>query len=386
MTYELSIVIPTKNRQHTAVETARHAAAAGTASEVQVIVQDCSADARLGAMLAEAGLGERVVYAHTTEALSMPQNWNRGLERADGEYVILIGDDDSVSPDILSTVRWARAIDLDAVKGRDAGCYWYPEVDDPMLAGTLVLPRFTGQAAIVEAGPLLREYATTGDLYHRLPMIYHSLVRRRVLDRVHQKSGRYVDGVSPDVYSAFAIACELDRYGVIDYPVSLVGASALSNTNRLREGVHHRHFDEFPQYEFTWLAPDSFEMVAANLDNMVRAFENVGRPDLVRSVDYRRVYARTIVAEPRRSFAHLRKFLRVCRRLRVNRAVAVAGLLAAIAVKVALNAARRVAGVVRGVPQRSDRERFSGVGSLSAALQQQTQWLAEHGVKPVEGP
>jgi glycosyltransferase involved in cell wall biosynthesis len=382
--YQLSVVIPTRNRPGTAAETVRLAAAAGSVSEVEVIVQDCSDDAVLGTVLADAGLIPRVKYLHTSETLSMPENWNRGIARAHGEYVTVIGDDDSVSLDILAVVRWAQAHDLDAVRGADRAQFWYPDIGDEALAGTMVMPRFTGQTTILDAAPRLLEATSTGDHYHLLPTIYHNIVRRSVLERIYQKSGGYVRGSSPDIYSAFAIACEIDRYGVVDYPVVLVGASAPSNTNRGRLGTHQTHFHQFPNYEFTWIAPDSLELVASNFDNMVRAFESLGRQDLIGVVDYRRVYARTIVAEPRRATKHLRKFLRVCRRLGVNRPVAVAGLMAAIVVKVLLNAGRRLL-EVRSRKMPDHREVLREIASLPAAIARQSQWLAEHGVKPPGG-
>lgn len=380
MMVELSIVIPTKNRAQTAIDTIRHSAAAGSSLEVEVIVQDCSSDTRLRDMLTAAGLSQRVEYRHTTESLSMPENWNRALARAQGEYVVLIGDDDSVSPDILSLVRWARRNQLDAVKGRDYGCYWYPDVGEASLAGTLELPRFSGDTTVVEAAPLLREYASTGDHYHHLPMIYHNLVRRSVLEQVRERSGSYVEGTSPDVYSAYAIMCEIGRFGLVDYPLTLVGASAPSNSNRWRMGVLHQHFREFADYRFTWLAPDSFALVASNMDNMVRAFENMGRTDLIAMIDYRRVYARTIVAEPTRAFAHVSKFLTVCRRLDANRLMAFLWLMGAVVAKAVLNVVRSVRSF--GRKGENNRERFTEVHTLGDALAVQSQWLAEHGVKP----
>lgn len=381
--HELSIVIPTKNRQDTAIEAVRLASRIGTPSEVEVVVQDCSTDAHLADMLAAAQLWDRVSYQHTDENLSMTGNWNRALARTQGEYVIVIGDDDSVSPDLLGIVRWAREHDLDAVKGAQYACYWYPNFADAALAGTLFLPHYSGKATVFhDSESELREHVTTGDAYASLPMIYHNIVRRSVLERVRATSGTFVGGISPDIYSAFAIACVIGRYAVVDYPLSLLGASVLSNSNRVRTGLIHRHYREFPDYRFTWMAPESFELVATNMDNMVRALENMGREDLLRQVDYRRVFARTIVGEPRRAWMHFRKFLQVSRRMRGSSLAAGVGLIAAIAVKVGLKTVRQIRDVL-GLQKRSNGETVRHVDSLGAALEHQTRWLAEHEVQLV---
>jgi len=46
----------------------------------------------------------RVKYSRTNAFLSVTDNWNRCLEQAVGDYIIMLGDDDALMPDYLSTV------------------------------------------------------------------------------------------------------------------------------------------------------------------------------------------------------------------------------------------------------------------------------------------
>ena len=379
--YELSIVIPTKNRQATAVTAARFAAAVGAANEVELIVHDCSDAPSLRNMLAENGLADRVVYVHAEESLSMTENWNRALGLASGEYVIVIGDDDAISFDILSVVRCARAKGLPAVASTRAGCYWYSDCHDPKRASTLWLPRFSGAVAIPnDMRALLFEYASTGDLYYRLPMIYHCVISHAVLELLRERTGVYVAGISPDVYSAFAIACQIDRFAHIDYPLSLIGASALSNTNRSTAGLLDLHVREFHQHEFTWIAPDSFCLSATHTDNMAKAFISLGRDDLIAQIDIARVYARTIVQEPFHFFRHLRKYQSVCVRRRANVFYGSLKLFTYICAKLVLLSVRPFAELLRKSGKRASRP-ISGVTSITRAVEIQEEWLKMLGVR-----
>lgn len=381
--YELTVIIPTKNRQDTAVTAAQLAAAVGPPDVVEVIVHDCSDDSSLRDRLAGHGLRERVRYVHADEPLSMTENWNRALALANGEYVIVIGDDDAISSQILSVVRWARARGLPAVTGTRSGCYWYPDFSDPTRAGKLRLPRFSGATTIRrDMRALLLECIGTGDLYHRLPMIYHCVINRAVLAQLRQQTGVYVAGVAPDVYSAFAIACLIDRFGDVDYPLSLCGASGSSNTSRLSGGQSHLHlhFREFRRHEFTWIAPDSFALAASLADNMARAFMNLGRDDLLARIDTTHVYARTIVLEPFRCFAHVRKYYLVCRRRREKVAYGMLKLLIYIVAKLALLVTQPLARLLRRW-RHAEPDRIRDVTSLARAVEIQDQWLATLGVR-----
>ena len=111
----ISIIIPTKNRLETAAECISLAVNVGTASDVEVLVQDCSDDDSLKLFLEKQSSWEQVNYERTSP-VSMTENWNRAVSRASGEYIVFIGDDDAVYPTVIEVANWAKRNNIKAIK------------------------------------------------------------------------------------------------------------------------------------------------------------------------------------------------------------------------------------------------------------------------------
>lgn len=372
----LTIVVPTKDRRHTAVVTIEEVIRIAGAEETQVVIQDCSAEPLLLEDLKARGIDTKVEYHYEPGPVPMTKNWNRAMEHVRGEYVIFIGDDDAVWPDIVAVCRWAKENGFDAVKSKQESCYWHPDYPSEELAASMRLAPWTGSVTIRETAPMLPRLMLTGDYYYELPAIYYGLIRTEVLRRLKERSGKYFGGMAPDIYSAFALACMTDRFAEIDYPLVLVGASGRANSGRIEAGKVQLHFDEFGgDYRFSWLAPETWHFTGSNPDNAVLAVEAAGRPDLVQYIDVARIYARTIVVEPRRARAHIRKYIRVLRERKRSVAVGLLRLFFFIAGKVTLT-------IVRRAPERKVGHYISHVTSLPDAIALQRDWLRGHGITP----
>ena len=374
----LTLLIPTKNRPHTAVMSVAEAAKVGSVDALEIVVHDCSDGPELRDRLAEAGLLDRVVYRYAGRPLSMTENWNLAMECATGEWVTFIGDDDTIVPGILEAARWGSRHELEVVKAQRYSAYGHPDHPRPELAATLHVEPFTGRVSVVNPATLIPDAARTGDRYMDLPMVYHNLVRRSLMERLRAKTGHYFDGLAPDIYSAFAIAALIDRMGVIDYPLTIFGTSARSNSGRVNLGLTHLHMAEYGQHEYSWMTPDSYILLASIPDSVVRALTDVGRTDFLEHIDVPRVFARTIRAEPRRAREHLRKYASVLRRQHRSVARGMAMIGAALVAKVLLDAFRKL----RGAPSDSSGTWYRGVQTLGAAIELQLQWARERGIVP----
>ncbi len=373
----LTLIVPTKNRQHTAIQTVAEAARLAPASELEIVVHDCSDEPLLRDRLIELSLLDRVVYRYVDRPVSMTENWNLAMSYATGEWVTIIGDDDALAPGAVLVAKWATPGPFQAVKSGRYSYYGHPDMPDRDYAARLRVPPFTGAVHEKKIEPLIVENARTGDTYADLPMVYHNLVRRSVLERVRAKAGHYFDGLAPDVYSAFAIGALIDRFVIVDYPLTIVGASARSNTNRVAVGEGHLHAAEYTDFRFSWMMPESWILPASIPDNVVRALTDVGRTDLLEHIDVARVFARTIHAEPRRAREHLRKYIRVRRAQQRGVATGVALVGIGVMVKVFLQFARKL----RRTPP-PEGVWFENVQSLGAAIATQNQWLTDHGIAP----
>lgn len=373
----LTLIVPTKNRQHTAIQTIAEAAKLAPAGELEIVVHDCSDAPLLRDRLAADSLLDRVVYRYVDRPVSMTENWNLAMAYATGEWVTIIGDDDALAPGVLEVARWATPRGYEAVKSGHYSFYGHPDLPDRSVAARLRVAPFTGAVSELHAGPLIERAARTGDAYADLPMVYQNLVRRSLFERIHAMAGHYFDGLAPDIYSAFAIGALIDRFAVVDYPLTILGASASSNTNRVQVGKGHLHAAEYTDFRYSWLTPESWILPASIPDNVVRALTDVGRTDLLAYLDVPRIYARTIHAEPRRAGEHLRKYIRVRRTQQRSVASGVALVGIGIVAKAFLHAARKLRG--HAAPEGVW---FDGVQTLGDAIATQSRWLRAHGIVP----
>lgn len=247
----LSIILPSCNRQAYLVPVLR------TLLEVtaaELVVSDNSDAALTPQDLQSLGAGDRLVYQHCAERLSVVQNFERGLHMARGEYLLFLGDDDCVGPGIENLVRWARDQGIDALisyGNRFIANYFWPGVKskyfDDGYAGKLFINRFRSQLHTLD-GPRQSWLASRnpGGGLGRMPRAYHGVVSRALVDRVLQRHGRLFGGVSPDVYSATLIAHEVKHFVAVDYPFVIPGGSAPSTAG---EGAARADVDKLDARE-----------------------------------------------------------------------------------------------------------------------------------------
>ncbi|HCC30040.1 MAG TPA: hypothetical protein DEQ03_08305, partial [Marinilabiliales bacterium] len=79
----------------------------------------------------------RIRWFLNPEPLTMTQNWEMAIGRATGEYLIIIGDDDSIRPEVLQFAEWAKKHNLDNVLGNGNVQYYWPSYPAIKNAGTV---------------------------------------------------------------------------------------------------------------------------------------------------------------------------------------------------------------------------------------------------------
>ena len=230
----LSLIIPTRNRPAYLLDSVDLALKECPNAEIVVSVNSTT-DALRSSLSLHTNSG-RVLYRHSSEHLSVVDNFERGLEMSTGRYVMFIGDDDGVGPHLEQVVLWAIDRDVEAVVSYCntlVTIYFWPGVRSKYFgdayAETLFLHPFTGQASAIDPLAALRDVSGQfGGGLGRMPRAYHGLVSRKLLKRVKNKYGSVFGGVSPDIYSAALISSVCRRACVVDYPFVIPGASSVS--------------------------------------------------------------------------------------------------------------------------------------------------------------
>ncbi|WP_409480066.1 glycosyltransferase family 2 protein [Pseudobdellovibrio sp. HCB154] len=236
----LSIVIPTRNRQHYAYLFIK--SLLGTKESFELIVNDNSDTKELEEKLTPYKSDSRLNYSYSSEVLSVVENFNSGLSKTTGEYVVFVGDDDFISFRIFDFVRDLKSKEIDTVVfGRKNSVlhYFWPGVKAAQwgdVGGHIYFSDFHGKLQFLDKKSISDfaiEHLGTGP--REMPRAYLGIISRNVINKVTEKYGFVFGGVSPDVYSSHLI-CDVARNVLrYDFPMIIPGAAAASTSAQRAE-------------------------------------------------------------------------------------------------------------------------------------------------------
>jgi hypothetical protein len=220
---------------------------------LEVLVQDSSSDDATEQSLREIS-DSRLRYFRVSPTLTMTENFETSIGRANGEFIVMIGDDDGLSPWIWDCIVLARAAGADSLVSMKTSLnYYWPDFTSKYqgntVASRLLVEGFpySGAAREVNLERAREEFLhAAGQGCLVLPRVYHGLVHRSLLDAVRSRFGRLFFGVSPDVSFAYAAACVSRKHLCVDYPVSISGNGADSNAGRSARREHKGELESDP--------------------------------------------------------------------------------------------------------------------------------------------
>lgn len=307
----LSIVIPTKNRYETLLPTLDALLDNIAGTRYEIVVQDNSDDPAPAQAYLEGRQDARIQYAHRAGFISIVENTEEALSRARGEYITFIGDDDLIAPQILDFVQDFQQRGVDAVIYPSA-YYWWPTVRFVAPTrfhqpGAFWYPTATSAAEtrVDTVAELARVTAQGAVALFDLPRVYHGIVRRSVLDAIKARSGRYVNGASPDMALAIATALEVVSHVKVDTPLTIYGASKNSGGGFTAARTHfgkiadQPHLPQSTKDFWSDRLPPIWSEHTIYPQTAIEVMRVMGRPD---TLDYGAFYASMLVNEP-----HLRR-------------------------------------------------------------------------------
>lgn len=308
----LSIVIPTKNRYETLFATLDALLTNIKDNRIELVVQDNSDDPSLAKAYFENFNDSRIKYSYLEGSISILENTEAALERAGGEYVTFIGDDDFVDADIISFVEDFSKRRIKAVIYPSA-FYWWKSVEFAVTTrfhrpGAFWYPRHlsNNEQTINTKNELGRALSHGAVGMYDLPRVYHGIVHRSVLDSIKEKTCHFMNGASPDMALAIAVSLVIDEHTKVSTPLTIYGASKDSGGGWT---ASRRHFGRISEQAHlpkstkdNWnkkLPPvwSEYTIYAQTAGEVLAAFGDA------RSLNYLAFYASMIVNEP-----HLRKY------------------------------------------------------------------------------
>ena len=234
---KFSIIIPTKNRQYTAIHAIK-SCVLSSYQNIEIIISDVSDNDSLRNIITNLD-DSRVKYFYHPEGLSMKDNWEFGVSKTTGDYVSIIGDDDALMPDGLLFASELLKIDSPPLLSCITPTYKWP--DYPLLNRKNFIGLKLPTTVIQQKQPInelikayeFKENSGTG------PGIYHGLASKDFLETLKSKRGAYFMDEVPDFDSGFCTMLYAKYYLSTTYPIFVAGQCGASNSGSMNTRSKH---------------------------------------------------------------------------------------------------------------------------------------------------
>lgn len=318
----LSIVVPTRNRARYALSCI-HSILDIQSGRLELVIQDQSDSDELGKALRDIP-DARLSYQRDNSPKNHVENFNNAIKRAKGTYIVVIGDDDGISREIIQAVEWAESKDIDALTPTQCATYHWPDFRHyfygDAFAGRFILPTITGSLSYPDIEPRLVDWSRDpGRNTKGLPKVYHGIIRRACLQELIDVHGGWFFGVSPDIASAIAATRYVRNFCWIDYPLVIAGGSGGSaagrgamntHTGTLKEDPHMRGFQHVIWPE---VVPEIFTVETVMAQSALEGMRIADRNDLIKSFNFVRLHAQCLYHHPKEVRAILQGLARATR-------------------------------------------------------------------------
>jgi glycosyltransferase involved in cell wall biosynthesis len=293
----LSVIIPTKNRQSTAVFAVQSVLNI-ISDEIEVVVQDCSDNDSLKEILFKKfNLDSRLKYFHTNEKPSLTDNWNLAISHTTGKFICGIGDDDAILPTCLEVTKWMDKNKIHSVLGAFVNYIWKDAYVGFFSNGRLTHQmNYSGDFFEVDvAKECTKKVINCGFGYAEdLPNLYHGIIEKSFLEKHKLNSGNYLASTSFDVYNAIILSSYIKKSYYLDYPLTIRGTSGASNANRIHSKKNFDiHFSEFKDLQIPEILPNVLSCEVSIAESAIIALQDTNRIHLINKMNLAVVYGKT---------------------------------------------------------------------------------------------
>lgn len=290
--YLLSIIIPTRDRQEYLKKSLIQILDV-IPNDVQVVIQDNS-DIPSLYEYEVIKQHDNIKYNYINERLSFVSNFNAAIEIADGEYVCVLGDDDGVTRELYVVTKWAKQNRIEAVVPTIDFEYFYPDAlkwkGEPSDGIIRLLCEKSKSKPINPKNSIVGflKSGCIGYTYYDVVKLYHGIVRKDKLEIVKQKTGEYINGLTPDIYIAVALSLICNKVYKVHFPLTIAGVCPRSGSADSSNGRHVGKYEDAPHlighnnYNWSNLVPKFYSVETIWADSALAAIYDMGRQDLIR--------------------------------------------------------------------------------------------------------
>ena len=195
----LSFIIPTKNRPDY-LRLAIKSVLDQTDQDFELIISDNFSSKKTYNII-RSFKSNKIIYIRTKKTISMTENWENGVKKAQGKYLLIIGDDDVAKPFAVKTLKsfyFKKPFDI---------FYWFPEIFhyEDRISGRFLLRNKNNKPKIRDIHKIANRIQMLGGAnLVSLPLIYHSAFSSKLMQKIKKVNKKYFSGKSPDVFTGFA--------------------------------------------------------------------------------------------------------------------------------------------------------------------------------------
>lgn len=221
----VSVVVPTKNR-YKYLKLLISLIESFNDSRIELLVHDNSDD---NAEIKKFLQGKTLLstrYYYDPDKLSMCENAERGINKANGDYICFIGDDDAVCRNIADCAEWMSINQIDAVRSLYLQYSWNEGAGGNK--GYVYYEKLSCECQIGDPVKELKTVLNNGvPEFGHMAKIYHGIVKKTILEEVQKCGGCLFPGPTPDMSGAVSIAFFIKRYAMLDVPIVIPGLSCM---------------------------------------------------------------------------------------------------------------------------------------------------------------
>jgi glycosyltransferase involved in cell wall biosynthesis len=285
----LSIAIATKNREKYCIA-AIESVLSYNDNRLEICIADNSATTVVKEFVEKLN-STQIKYSYDSGGVSSIENFNRAVGLTTGEYLILIGDDDTILPKAIEIAAWAKENNVDSICAKDNVIYYWPNSRDIYPTGHLIITKSTGKIIEVDIKKELKKLLNNGlqhYLLYPLPKTYHGIVKKSLMEEIKNRTGHYYGALSPDIYSCIAMSCVAQNHYLIGEPLSVAGVCATSTTADNFTGKHSGSIDKIPHLKhrgnYIWhsLVPRYYSVNTIWAESGLTALEELGENNLLK--------------------------------------------------------------------------------------------------------
>lgn len=239
MNKKISIVVPIKG-QYEYLKGMIAQAVTVKSHEFELLIQDNNQDNQEILDYLDQVDQSNITYVHDASPKNMVENFESGIENAQGEYITLLGSDDGFSSHIVTLAKLLSDQKIESCVTNKAIYYWpgmkfKAHHDRPSLTFTHGQGKTSFLNVIDELNKNLKEGMV---VIGKLPSPYHGIIKKSALDQVKAISGRYIPAATPDMAMAVALSCVVTSHVNVDLPFIISGQSYHSAGGKGARGEH----------------------------------------------------------------------------------------------------------------------------------------------------